>query len=123
MESFCSQNQVLPELVDKTVLDTLNGLKTVSDAIRSSLFHKENKTSLLKLYRKAQTSDTDRHWMTPGTSAPLIKARETESGQPFDACPLYLLHFVVSSNGDLCFQQNLRLFHSVMYDRIGGGLL
>ena len=123
MESFCLQNQILSGLVDKDVLNTLNSLKTVSDAIRSSLFHKENKTSLLKLYLKAQTSGTDRHWMTPGTSVPLLKAHETQPEQPFDACPLYLMHFVVSSNGDLCFQQKLRLFHSVMYDRVGGGTL
>lgn len=123
MESFCSQNKVWPELVNQDVLAQLNSLSAVSDAIRSTLFHKENKTSLLKLYRKAQTSGANRHWMTPGTSEPLIKARETQSKQPFDACPLYLLHFVVSPKGDLHFQQRIQLFHSVMYDREEGKLL
>lgn len=120
---FCSANEIHPDLVDVDVLDELLNIQSVADVLRSDLFHKENKASLLKLYKKAKTTKSERHWMTPATSKALIKARDTHSGQPFDACPLYLIHFVVTSSGQVQFQLKLRLFHSVMYDRVNGKLL
>jgi hypothetical protein len=122
-EIFCSENQVPETLVDTEVLNELLNITSVADVIRSALFHKENKQSLLKLYKKAQTSGTDRHWMTPAVTKPLLNARETHQKQPFDGCPIYLIHFVVSSNGDAQFQNKLRLLHTVMYDRLEGTLL
>lgn len=122
-DNFCSENQVPETLVDTEVLNELFNIKSVADVLRSALFHKENKQSLLKLYKKAQTSGTDRHWMTPAVTKPLLKARETHPKQPFDGCPLYLIHFVVSPNGNVQFQTKLRLLHTVMYNRLEGTLL
>ena len=123
IEIFCSENGVPDMLVDVEVFGELMGLEQIADVIRSDLFHRENKQSLLKLYRKAQTSGVVRHWMTPAVSRPLIKARDTDSGQPFDTCPMYLMHFVVTPTGNVDFQTKLRLVHTVMYNRLQGSLL
>lgn len=123
LDLFCSENRVPDALVSEDVLDELVGLQTVASVIRSSLFHRDNKQSLLKLYKKAKTSGIDRHWMTPSVTRPLIKARETNTEQPFDACPLYLMHFVVTPTGSIHFQIKLRLLHTVMYNRLQGSLL
>lgn len=121
MESFCSLNNVLEALVDRDVFSELCGLKVVADVVRSSLFDKVAKASLLKLYRRAQSTESDRHWITVGTA--LLKARDTLSEQPFDACPLYLMHFIVRPDGGVVFEMKLRLLHTVMYDRATGSLL
>ena len=122
-ELFCSVNHIHPDLVNADVLKELEQLQTIANVLRSDLFHKENKASLLKLYKKAQTSKSERHWMTPATTNPLIKAKVTHPEQPFDACPMYLMHFIISPSGQVAFQSELRLFHSVMYDRNNGSLL
>ena len=122
-EFFCSINHIHPDLVNLDVLNELSQLQTIANVLRSGLFHKENIASLLKLYKKAQTSKTERHWMTSATTNPLIKAKVTHPEQPFDACPLYLMHFIISPSGQVAFQSKLRLFHSVMYDRNNGSLL
>ena len=123
MDAFCNENQVDPSLVDHEILVEILALHTVADVLRSSLFGTEDKRTLLNLYRKAQTTKKDRHWMTSPCSRALIKARDTMSEQPFDACPLYLMHFMVSPVGDITFQMKLRLLHTIMYDRTNGSLL
>ena len=122
-ELFCSANHIHSDLVNVDVLEELSQLKNIADVLRSGLFHKENKASLLKLYKKAHTSKTERHWMTPTTTNQLVKAKVTQPEQPFDTCPLYLMHFIISPSGQVAFQFKLRLLHSVMYDRNNGSLL
>ena len=106
IDLFCCENAVPISRVDRKVFDELVSLKTVSDVLRSSLFGRENKQTLLKLYKKVEMTDVERFWLVSSTTRPLLKYRNES--------PLYLMHFMVTSKGNIQFQTKINLLHSLI---------
>lgn len=123
LNQFCKLNNIPEAFVHTETFMKLNQIATVEDVLRSSLWNRHSKTTMLRLYKKAKTTGTERHWMSPATLEPLIKAKEQYPSHPFDECPLYLIHFVVSDKGEVRFQPKLRLFRYITYRHTDGNIV
>lgn len=108
LASFCKANNIPERFVETKTLDQLNNLKSVANVLRSPLWNRQTKARLLKLYRKAQRTQTERHWIAPAPMSPLIHAEDLFHR------PLYLSHFVVSKDGGVQFQPKLKMVHTIV---------
>ena len=113
MELFCLENTLPIGRVDKYILDEFLSLQTVAEVIRSSLFDKKSKHSLIKLFKSVKISNKDMYWLVCSTSISLLKTRHSRSKNPFDKCPLYLMHFLVTPSGRVKFQIKLSPLHQI----------
>ena len=101
--TFCKDNGIPPERLNRDVFDTLVSLRTVRDLTESSLFHKSAKMSAANSLRNAFNANSVRTFCTQGILRPLVHPTADEVASSYARLDVSVPAFPFKTMSELPF--------------------